>query len=173
MALKLPLGNFARSRRDFAVEGLRYSSASSNGTGNNFTVIYSLNNNSMDGSALAVYGLLGWYTSARQMMCAWPEQNLAGADFGNNIMLKPDMGAIGGYVSVGNNTSVGQPTQGLVFKADGSTWMTNFDAPLFILPVGWRLAVIAWEPIGLYAGNTLSAMTFLYGNYATARISRG
>jgi hypothetical protein len=168
--IQTPLGSLSRSRRDWNVEGLKISTANNIGPDNNFTVIYSLNNNSSDGSPLAVYQILAWLSDSRQLMVAWPAYGLAGANNGTDIMLKADAPTIDGYLNQGDNTSTGNPVAGLVFIADGKTPLGNFDAPLFILPVNWRLAVLQYAPIGLFTGNTFSTITFIYGKYSTARL---
>jgi len=167
--MKLPLGTFTRSRRDWNVEGLKYSAGSSNGTDNQYTVIYSLNNNDKAGTPLAVYQILAWHTGPTGTMVAFPIYGLQGNPSNIDSMLKPDAGLIAGYCSVQNNTSSGEITNGLVFKADGSTWLGNLDSPLFIIPVNWRLCVVEWAPVGQYTGPSLSAITFLYGEYKQAR----
>lgn len=166
------LGTLTRSRRDWDIENLKYSTNTFNGANNNFTVIYSLNNNSKDGSALAVYGILAWLNASLQLMTAWPVSGNSGSASGTDFMLKPDAATIPGFSSVASATSTGFPTQSLNFWADGKTWLSNFDAPLFIIPSGWRLTVIEVNQLGLFQPNLLSSIVFLYGQYFPTRNNR-
>ncbi len=170
--IKMPLGSFFRSRKDWTLEQLRYGSVVDTATANTYASITSLNNDAKDGTQLAVWGILALYTSTRGLMIAGMVQGQMGTFVKPGFQLNPLAAAIPGYVATTRATGTLEPqTTGIIFKADGSTWLQN-DIPLFIIPPGYRCDVLPFEPIGLYNTSAMSAVTFLWGPYATARAQR-
>jgi hypothetical protein len=165
----LPLGTFARSSKHWQLESLRYSSQLDTGTTSTLASIYSLNNNANDGSSLAVWAILAYYSSPRGLMIAGPVYGLQLGGFASTpSQLKPDTRTVFGISTLNRNTSVGEPTVGMIWAADGKTWLTHGDIPLWILPAGWRLDVLPCEPIGLFDSGATSFVTFLFGPYLPA-----
>jgi hypothetical protein len=103
--LKMPLGSFARSRKDWTLETLRYGSLSTNGQGGNFTPIYSLSNDAKDGTKIAVWGILAWYTSVSGMMFVNSQPGQKTPANGLDQQLIPGTPAIPGFTNLTVDTS--------------------------------------------------------------------
>lgn len=169
---RTPLGSLTRSRKDWTLEGLRYGTNQNTATGNTLTAAYTLNNNAIDGTYLALWSMLAYYSSPRGMMVAWSQAGLIPPANGLDAQLIPGTKAIAGYTNTGVVTNTGLPVKGMVFRADGREFLNGGDVPLFVIPPNWSVTVIAWEPVGNYNFGAISAVTFLWGEYSSAKSNR-
>lgn len=171
---KLPLGTFARSRKDWSAEQLRYGSQRSNGADNNNADVYYLNNNASDGSYLAVWRIWMWYSGVyNQIAVAW-NFGLTGSILNDNSrQLIPNAPAIAGYTAFQN----GGPTPGIppaiIFTGNGINPVSFDDVPIAILPPGWCLTVFGITPVNPLPINSPSWCTFLWGPSATPKLTTG
>lgn len=170
--VRMPLGNFSRSRKDWQLETLRYGSQVDTGTTSTLASIYSLNNNANDGTYLALWGILGWYGSARGMMIANTVFGQVGGFAGTPVQLNPTAPACPGLNTLNRNTNNGEPIVGVAFTADGATWFSNGDIPLFLIPPNWRVDCLPFEPIGNFSTGAPSSITFLWGPYGAAKMNK-
>jgi len=143
-----------------------------NATGNTLTPIFALNNNASDGTSLAVWGVLAYWSSPRGLMSIWPAFGFSGNTPGNDGQLNPIAAQIPGFTSSVIDTSHNEPITGIVYAADGRQWLDNGDIPLFILPPTWSVRILCYEPAGTFPSGAISSVTFLWGPYATAKLTQ-
>lgn len=170
--VRTPLGNLSRSRKDWTLEGLRIGTAQDTATGTTLTAAYSLNNNAADGTYLALWGVLAFCSAPRGMMVMWNQAGLTTPANGLDAQIIPTAKAIAGFTNKNIGTTLNQPTAGIVFAADGRQFITNGDVPLFIIPPNNRVSVIAWEPVGNFNFGAITAVTFVWGEYSSARLNK-
>lgn len=167
-----PLGSLARSRKDWTIEQLRYGQIHTNGADDNLSDVYSLNNNAGDGSPIALWGVLAFYSVNRPTMVLSLQPALQGTPSNDDFQLMGNSAATAGYTSFFHNTVSWTAGQGILFIADGRHWLTNGESPLFIIPVGSAAVVLTYTSLGLNPPGAESAVTFLWGPYSTARLKR-
>lgn len=172
MSTDFPLGTFARGRRDWAIEQLMI--ASDYRQGSDSPSFYTLNNNSVAGNYLAVYGILAWRSYTMKLMSAQVVQGLAtGAD--PNITsnpLIPGMPTLDGYMAVFDTGGYSGQAIGINFWADGTRWLTLGDLPLYVLAPHTHLSISVAQTIGLMPTHEATACSFLWGYYSAARPPR-
>lgn len=173
MAYIAPLGNFARQRRDWTIETLRYGRQYTIGTNNNLGDVYTLNNDAKDGTSLAVWGILGFYQNTLPMMQAVMLPGLQSKPANVlDFQLYPTSPTVPGYTQYAHaNPSYGT-TAGIIFLANGIDWFMMPDAPLFILPPNYVLWVNPFCPQGLLQWNSPSFVNFLWGPYTQGKTPR-
>ena len=170
--LKLPLGVFSRSRKDWTVDNLRYSSLYiEQAAGAGYYSQMSLNNNAKNGSYLAVWGILATWSGSRPMAQANLQAGQGGNPNGIDYQLNPATPPIPGYGSANSNTLPNQGAWTMIFRADGS-WTNNGDVPLFIVPPNYYVNCYAFIPLGNCPGRGEFAVTYLWGLWAHARATR-
>ena len=173
MPTKLPLGNFARSRRDWNVENLRWGALQAVGAQDNLGDNYSLNNNAKDGTYLALYAVLAYSGSTRASMALSTQNQVFGLaqnsfDFGMN----PNAAKIAGYVNYFHGSTSWTPTQAIMFLADGIHMLSNYDAPLLLIPPNQSAVVQTLVQIGLLPSQTPTWCSFLWGEYQVGKTPR-
>jgi len=167
-----PLGTFARGRRDWAIEQLMIGSDAVPGSGS--PTFFCLNNNSVAGNYLAVYGILAWRAYTLKTMSA---QVLPGLTVGvdPNTRVNPvvaGMPALDGYISVISTGGNGGVFIGMNFIADGMHWLTMGDLPLFVIAPNTRLSVSVSQMIGNMPLGEAQFCSFLWGYYSAAKPPR-
>ena len=172
MSTDFPLGTFARGRRDWAIEQLMIGSDAVPGSAS--TTYFSLNNNSVAGNYLAVYGILAWRAYTLKTMSAQVLPGLTvGADPNTRVYsLVAGMPALDGYISVISTGGFGPVYTGLMFVADGIHWLTMGDLPLFVIAPNTRLSVSASQTTGNMPIGEAQFCSFLWGYYSAAKPPR-
>jgi hypothetical protein len=169
MGSALPLGVFARNRRDWQLDELAIGTAQGNG-GANGEAQYCLYNPSNLGLALAVFGVLAHRSGYDQLMQAWPVKGDLGGNVGNIAMIDSTGGMIDGVVESKPGSLANAPA-GVTFKADGRNWLTLGDIPIFIILPTWRLWVGTQQTIGNEPASDPSFVTFVWGYYKRPKVS--
>ena len=172
MSTDFPLGTFARGRRDWSIEQLMIASDYRSGSGS--PSFYELNNNSVAGNYLAVYGILAWRAYTVKLMSAQVFQGLSATHSVTTTIgpLVPGMPALDGYLAVFDTGGAGGTAIGMNFIADGTRWLTLGDLPLFILAPQTRVSVSISQMIGNMPLSEATACSFLWGYYSAARPPR-
>jgi len=169
----LPLGNLARSRRDWTLDTLRYGGKSASGTNNNLPDVYTLSNNAKDGTYLAIWGILAYWQGANpwfQMVMqpasiTQPSPNL---DFQLNLNAPQTPG----YTAVNHVIAPFSIGGGLIFLGNGIDWFMFPDAPIMVLPPNWTCYIWPIAILSLLQWNTPSFANFLWGPYTPAKTPR-
>lgn len=126
-----------------------------------------LYNDSSKGDYLAVYGILGYHAATPQLMGAAIIKLRDNGAPGNVAMLVPGTGQINGLITVNGAVGVFQGNQNpVIFKGDGSLFLTNGDVPLFVVPPGYSLVVGAWQILGSAPTNDPTSCSFVWGIYS-------
>lgn len=132
--------------------------------GNPSPPFYTLNNNSNQGNCLALYGVLAFSEVSFPMMALTWKYGLSGSPGSGDVPfnLDPRSPKHDGYTFFTQTGGAGPNTTGILWWADGRTWLTNGDIPLFILPPGYQAQVTqaAW---GLVAHNAPTWCMFCWG----------
>lgn len=169
----LPLGNLARSRRDWTIQQLRYGYQNTNGANDNQSDIYSLNNNAKDGTYLAVWAIFAFWQTQLPIMRAvmiFGLDNVPGTN--NDFQLMPGTPLIPGFTTFSHNSAPVAPGIGMGLMANGENWFERADAPLFILPPGYKLVLFTQVFLGLIPLNTPSFVNFVWGPYTVGKTPR-
>jgi len=163
MATGFPLGSFSRGRRDWAIETLWYASASS--PGGALSPFAALFNNTQAPNRLALYGILAWRAYPPQTMIAFTTPTSHGGGIPVVGPLVPGIASIDGVFSIFNSTIPTSIESQILFVADGKSWLTNGDVPLFVIQPGDSV----WCGCNQIVGNTPvdepAMFTFLWGYY--------
>jgi hypothetical protein len=169
MGSGLPLGTFTRARRDWGLDEMAMGGGAS--TGGSLTNVIGLVNNTTMGNYLAVYAICAWRAAWDQRMIAWPSKGMPSGGLSATTMIDPTFGQIEGQVFVGNQTVAGLPTQGLTFVADGKSWLTLGEIPMFIILPGWTLYVFPAPQTGTLPTEEPTSCTFVWGIYRRPRMT--
>src|SRR5208337_1464067 len=114
---------------------------------------------------LALYGILAWRAYPPQTMIAFTTPTSHGG--GSTVVgpLVPNAASIDGVFSIFNSTIPTSIESQILFVADGKSWLTNGDVPLFVIQPGDSV----WCGCNQIVGNTPvdepAMFTFLWGYY--------
>jgi hypothetical protein len=160
-----PRGVFSRTRRDWDLANLTYGSyADSGGASPPF---YSLNNNSIAGNSLALYGILAFCGYSVPLMALTVAYGLTTPLPSNTTVqnVNQTSPAHDGYVSFASSGGGSVNRLGIIWWADGRGWLENGGAPLLILPPKYQAVVTTASIVNNRATYIPTACTYLWGYY--------
>jgi hypothetical protein len=164
MATRFPRGVFSLDHRGWSLDNLTYLSyGDANGSAS--APYLSLYNDSRDGNTLALFGILGFYGYSVPLLALTLKQGGKGSTpttvtQQNVDPLQPTRDGTIQFTNTGGNPV---NRAGLIWWADGRTWLESGGAPLLLIPPGYRAEVTLASLFNNSAIGAPIAVTFLYG----------